>query len=661
MEGEFGLENKPIMVKELEKTLRQVNEEKYLVKTTKNEEVLDKEIIIRDFLEYDENLLEGVLGNKILKKHFTKEVSGSTVIIIQDLIEILETEIHFRDSYTNYANKIGLTVDGNFIRESNEVILDFPYKDSILKAGMTKEDVEKDEDVDEDFYHELIHAEERDQLFDEKILKNVKKYDKNGVHSINSFSKDDNLIIKGNNLIALHSLEEIYKNEVRLIYLDVPYYFITKKEYDAFKYNSNFQLSTWLVFLKNRLEIAKKLLSEDGTIWIHVGEDGMHYLKVLADSIFGPEHFVGTMPRKTREGKNDVPFNFSQDFDFILIYTKADRKQTVMQRKIERSYIETDDFPGRPWRRGDIKQQKNYKERPNSYFDMVNPKTGKVYKVDKNSVWRVTKDTFDEWYENGYIGFPDDYDFMTGELPFRRSFKDEDEKKDKEDGAAVFSDYLLKDFVKQLMGKGRTAKDDIIGNSEFNYAKPESLMRQIIEVSTFEGDIVLDFFLGSGTTAAVAHKMNRKYIGVEQMDYIETITIPRLQEVINGEEEGISKEVNWDGGGSFIYAELMEKSRGYLEDIQKVSSINELSSIYKRMLENVDIDFRVDLLEIEEIIDKEEVSLEDLKRLLIQIIDKNQLYYNYSEIDDKNIRDLISNSDYEFNKSFYKKDGDLND
>lgn len=661
MEGEFGLKNKPIIVKELEKTFRQVNEEKYLVKTTENEEVLDKEIIIRDFLEYDENLLEGVLGNKILKKHFTKEVSGSTVIIIQDLIEILETEIHFRDSYTNYANKIGLTVGGNFIRESNEVILDFPYKDSILKAGMTKEDVEKDEDVDEDFYHELIHAEERDQLFDEKILKNVKKYDENGVHCINSFSKDDNLIIKGNNLIALHSLEEIYKNEVRLIYLDVPYYFITKKEYDAFKYNSNFQLSTWLVFLKNRLEIAKKLLSEDGTIWIHVGEDGMHYLKVLADSIFGPEHFVGTMPRKTREGKNDVPFNFSQDFDFILIYTKADRKQTVMQRKIERSYIETDDFPGRPWRRGDIKQQKNYKERPNSYFDMVNPKTGKVYKVDKGSVWRVTKDTFDEWYENGYIGFPDDYDFMTGELPFRRSFKDEDEKKDKEDGAAVFSDYLLKDFVKQLMGKGRTAKDDIIGNSEFNYAKPESLMRQIIEVSTFEGDIVLDFFLGSGTTAAVAHKMNRKYIGVEQMDYIETITIPRLQEVINGEEEGISKEVNWDGGGSFIYAELMEKSRGYLEDIQKVSSINELSSIYKRMLENVDIDFRVDLLEIEEIIDKEEVSLEDLKRLLIQIIDKNQLYYNYSEIDDKNIRDLISNSDYEFNKSFYKKDGDLND
>ena len=661
MEGEFGLKNKPIIVKELEKTFRQVNEEKYLVKTTENEEVLDKEIIIRDLLQYDENLIEGVLSNEVLKKHFTKEVSGSTVIIVQDLIEVLETEIHFRDSYTNYANKIGLTVDGNFIRESNEVVLDFPYKDSILKAGMTKEDVEKDEDVDEDFYHELIHAEERDQLFDEKILKNVKKYDENGVHCINSFSKDDNLIIKGNNLIALHSLEEIYKNEVRLIYLDVPYYFITKKEYDAFKYNSNFQLSTWLVFLKNRLEIAKKLLSEDGTIWIHVGEDGMHYLKVLADSIFGPEHFVGTMPRKTREGKNDVPFNFSQDFDFILIYTKADRKQTVMQRKIERSYIETDDFPGRPWRRGDIKQQKNYKERPNSYFDMVNPKTGKVYKVDKNSVWRVTKDTFDEWYENGYIGFPDDYDFMTGELPFRRSFKDEDEKKDKEDGAAVFSDYLLKDFVKQLMGKGRTAKDDIIGNSEFNYAKPESLMRQIIEVSTFEGDIVLDFFLGSGTTAAVAHKMNRKYIGVEQMDYIETITIPRLQEVINGEEEGISKEVNWDGGGSFIYAELMEKSRGYLEDIQKVSSINELSSIYKRMLENVDIDFRVDLLEIEEIIDKEEVSLEDLKRLLIQIIDKNQLYYNYSEIDDKNIRDLISNSDYEFNKSFYKKDGDLND
>ena len=139
------------------------------------------------------------------------------------------------------------------------------------------------------------------------------------------------------------------------------------------------------------------------------------------DEIFGEEHFIGTVPRKTREGKNDVPFNFSQDFDFILIYTKATENMKILGRTIERNYIETPDFPGRPWRRGDIKQQKNAKERPNSDFDMINPKTGKLYPVDHNSVWRVTKDTFQEWYQKGYIGFPDDYDFMDGGLPFRLS------------------------------------------------------------------------------------------------------------------------------------------------------------------------------------------------------------------------------------------------
>src|SRR5699024_11361356 len=126
-----------------------------------------------------------------------------------------------------------------------------------------------------------------------------------------------------------------------------PYYFQDLKEYDAFKYNSNFKLSTWLVFLKNRLQIAKKLLADDGSVWVHVGEEGMHYLKILMDDIFGAGKFVGTIPRKTREGKNDVPFNFSQDFDFILVYTRGNKSDAILNRKINRKYIETPDFPGR--------------------------------------------------------------------------------------------------------------------------------------------------------------------------------------------------------------------------------------------------------------------------------------------------------------------------
>lgn len=147
-------------------------------------------------------------------------------------------------------------------------------------------------------------------------------------------------------------------------------------------------------------------------------------------------------------------------------------------------------------------------------------------------------------------------------------------------------------------------------------------------------------------------KMGRRFIGIEQMDYINTVSVPRLQKVIEGEQGGISKNVNWQGGGSFVYAELMEKNQGYLKDLQKSGSVQELMEVYNRMKENADIDFRLDLKKFEEEISNFN-SLNERRRELIRILDKNQLYYNYANIDDKNVRDLISDNDYKFNKSFY--------
>ncbi|MDU2583616.1 MAG: site-specific DNA-methyltransferase, partial [Anaerococcus hydrogenalis] len=446
-----------------------------------------------------------------------------------------------------------------------------------------------------------------------------------------------------------------YKGQIQMIYIDVPYYFNDTKEYDAFKYNSNFSFSTWLTFIKNRVELARELLTESGTLWFHVGEDGMHYVKTILDEIFGKEKFVGTMPRKTREGKNDVSFNFSQDFDFILIYTMGNKDDSVIRRKIQRSYIETDDFPGRPWRRGDIRQQKNYQERPNSYFDMVNPKTGKVYPVNKNSVWRVTKDTFDDWYKKGYIGFPDDYEFMTGEIPFRRSFKDEDEIRDLENGSSVFSDYILKEFVEQLMGKGKTAKKDIVNNEDFKYAKPESLLKSIIEISTKEDDIILDFFLGSGTTAAVSHKMRRHYIGIEQMNYINDLTIERLKKVIEGEQGGISKSVNWQGGGSFVYCELLEDNESLVNELEKAENTDQVKIVLNKAIDNGKLIPSIlpsDLKVNEDDFDK--LSLDDQKNLVMELLNKNQLYVNLSDIDDEDYK--VSEADKAFTRSFYGKE-----
>ena len=158
--------------------------------------------------------------------------------------------------------------------------------------------------------------------------------------------------------------------------------------------------------------------------------------------------------------------------------------------------------------------------------------------------------------------------------------------------------------------------------------------------------------MGSATTQAVAMKMGRRFIGIEQMEYINTVSVPRLQKVIEGEQGGISKDVNWQGGGSFVYAELMEKNQGYLKDLQKSESIQELVEVYNRMKENADIDFRLDLEKFEEEISNFN-SLDERRRELVRILDKNQLYYNYANIDDENVRDLISDNDYKFNKSFY--------
>lgn len=160
--------------------------------------------------------------------------------------------------------------------------------------------------------------------------------------------------------------------------------------------------------------------------------------------------------------------------------------------------------------------------------------------------------------------------------------------------------------------------------------------------------------MGSATTQAVAMKMNRRFIGIEQMDYINTVSVPRLQKVIEGEQGGISKDVNWQGGGSFVYAELMEKSKGYLNAVLEAADTDSLYRIYDLMLENVDIDFRADLENVRQML-KDSISLEDKKRLLVKVIDKNQLYYNYSEIDDANVRDLMSENDYHFNQAFYKE------
>ena len=604
------------------------NVEEFVVNGTLNKNKLSE--LAR---KYDAKLLNLLMKEENVKNHFFTTLEDGVLVFKKDVfLQFLNNKEFFPDSYTAYKTKIGLGTDnGDYISENNDVVLNFPYKDCILEGGQTKEDTKRQEV----FFNKTLAPNEINRLLDNKVLTNFKRYDKEGEHEVESIEDTDNLIIKGNNLIALHSLKKRYSGKVKLIYIDVPYYF-KKNIGDSFKYNSNFKMSTWLVFLKNRLEVAKELLHEQGSIWIHTGEDGMHYLKVLCDSIFGKDKFIGTLPRKIRDGKSDVPFNFSQDFDWILVYTKAAENQAIVGRKIERKYYTTPDFPNRPWRTADLTKQTTVKERPNSDFTMINPKTGKQYPVNPKRSWAVSKSTFDDWYQKGGIGFPDDYEFMKGDKPFRRVFKDEDIKNNKL--SYVSSDILVKNFVYNLLVNtknkvGNVEITELFTRDDFSYAKPEKLIETILNVTTVEGDIILDFFIGSGTTQAVAHKMNRQYIGIEQMDYIETVSVERLKKVIAGEQGGISKDVEWQGGGSFVYCELKNDAQDFLNKVENALSSEELVELLEKVKKSSFLSYRVDAKKLH----KEEfnnLSLFEQKQLLVELIDQNNLYVNYSDIND---------------------------
>lgn len=614
-----------------------------------------KNRIVEDALSLNPLLVKLLLGNDKIKAVFFQDVEGVVVFDKVKFQRFVSDTQFLGGSYTMFKNKIGLTDEnGRFISESREVVLSWPYKDCVLEGGQTKEEAKRNEV----FWNETLAPDEVNRLTEPKVFSHFKRYDKDGEHEVEHLTNADNFIIKGNNLLALHSLKKKYAGKVKLIYIDPPYFFRKSPSSDTFKYNSNFRLSTWLTFMRDRLECAKDLLQTSGTIWINMGDDGMHYLKMVADQVFGSEHFVGTLPRRTRNGKSDVPFNFSQDFDWLLVYTNVDEKKSVMGRTVERTYYETDDFPGKPWRLADLTKQTTAKERGNSYFTMVDPKTGKEYPASEKRTWCVTKDTFQYHYNRGYIVFPDDYDFLNISKPYSRKFKYEDDANGKL--SSVISDCQIQQFLKALLYdcKNETGNDEIdqlFGRDEFGYAKPENLVKTIMEVTTCEGDLVMDFFSGSGTTAAVAHKMGRRYIGCEQIDNQIELNKKRLCQVIEGEQGGVSKAVGWQGGGSFVYCELAKANDRFAEEIEQAETSEQLKDIWGRMKATDYLNYKVDIKEVDANAESfDGLSLEDQKRFLIECLDKNLLYVALSDIDSNEYG--VTEEDRRLTREFYRKD-----
>ncbi len=615
---------------------------------------LKRNTVINDLDKYDKDLMAALLANNLIKDEYTEQIADTTVFKLNHFIDMFEYQEFWGNSFTKYANRIGLTSNNKFIEDSSDIVLDFPYKDTILKAGMSDEDSE----TDELFLNETLASSEISELLEPKIFINAKKYDANGEHNATTFRNSDNLIIKGNNLIALHSMANQYKESAKLIYLDPPYN--TKSAANTFLYNNRYNHSSWLTFMKNRLEISKKLVSEDGFIVAAIDSNELFYLGVLMDEIFGVENRLSVLAVVHNPGGRQDEEFFPTAHENLIVFAKnrelAKLNNLPISDEKKKQYKLKDKY-GRYKLRGFRRSGNNSlrTQRPKLFYPIyVNNDTHtlslhndgnstKLLPIDKSGTercWRWGSNTFNE-KKDKYIEVKKKGD--TYELYVK-------ERESDYEGEKAKSLWAKPEYTGQ--NATQTLKR-LFDEKVFTYPKSEFVMRDLIQVCTNPHDLVIDFFMGSATTQAAAMKMHRRFVGIEQMNYINTISVPRLQKVIAGEQGGISKDVDWQGGGSFIYVELMEKNQGFLHDLQKASTIDELNTVYTRMKQGADLDFRADLDKYENDPERTSLSFEEQKKLLIKLLDKNQLYYNEANIDDTNVRDLISDSDYQFNKSFY--------
>lgn len=556
--------------------------------------------VIKDYADNGNvKLLEPLLKNPQTKKAFFTPVLDSFVFNTAKFKEFLEYSSAC-NSYSKYlGQKIGLYMGDSSLLDRNEVVLNFPFKDCVLEGGQRKEDgldtyyeyddkkseyTEKQSKRREVFYNEVLAQDEIDSLFSPKAFCNTKRYEKGKSEKCTKLNRDaelnkkrglaedtitDNLIIKGNNLLALHSLKKEFAGKVKLIYIDPP--FNTGK--DDFKYNDNFNHSTWLTFMRNRLEIAKDLLSEKGSIFLHLDFHESHYMKILMDEVFGRENFRNNIVWCYTGPSGSTNF-LPRKHDDILYYSKTENNEYHIQYIKHKSGVHN---------------------------------SGQVF----------------------------------GNTDTDENFKAEAEAQGKK----------LEDFWLDIYSTDRYRSEML----NFVGQKPEALIERILSIGTSESDIVLDYHLGSGTTAAVAHKMNRQYIGIEQLDYGENDSVVRLQNVINGDQTGISKSVNWQGGGSFVYLELAKKNETALEQISACKSLEELTELFDELCSKYFLHYNVRVKEFRKEIESErfkQLNLKQQKEMFSRMLDLNQLYVNADDRHNKNTG--LTEDDIAITEDFYQ-------
>jgi len=558
-----------------------------------------KPIVYDACMSCDAGLLSLLLSHSTMKEHFFTFVGGTSVFNQVKFSWVLDSREFLPDSYTMFKNKIGLADrDGKLISQKRDVTLVWPYKDCVLEGGQTKEDQKRDEI----FYNETLAPDEVNRLLEPKVLVGAKRYTADGVEECVTFGESDNLVIKGNNLLAIASLLKRFEGRVKCIYIDPPY----NTGNDTFSYNDKFTRATWLVFMKTRLEIARRLLHPEGAIYVQLDYHQVHYAKILMDEIFceSEDNFQREIIWRIGwlSGYKTIENNYIRNHDTILFYSKD---SVQMKKAFNKNYIHNALF------------KKPIKDVREFISD------AKSLGVDSNAAKKIA-DTVNE-------------------MPERYPIEDVWNGSEYDD----LNSIAIVSFAGETVSKMLNPTDGVKGQ------KSEKLVERIIQSHTKdESDIVLDFFGGTGTTAAVAMKMKRRFIICEQLDMHIDIALRRLEKVMDGEQSGVSKAQNWQGGGSFVYCELMERNESIACTLQNLKTRDEVHELLNVIMDNGLLKPTVIPDELRDNLESlADLKLDDLKRLVMDLIDMNKLYVNLCDIDDEEMN--VKPEDKEFTKNFY--------
>ena len=596
-----------------------------------------KNAIIERAAKMDGRLLKLLIGSETIRQHFFVEEEGVLIFDKTKFQEFVANKAFLPDSYTSFKNRIGLTDGKTYLKESGDVVLAWPYKDCVLEGGQTKEDKGRQEL----FWNSTLAPDDISRLFEPKVMTGFERWDTEATAAgkpkpVERIEAGDNLLIKGNNLLALHSLKVRFAGRVKLIYIDPPY----NTGNDAFRYNDRFNHSAWLTFMRNRLVVAKELLARNGAIFVNLDDGEAHYCKVLMDEVFGRENFIANVVWQKRTSP-DGRINLGDGNDHILVFGSLAAREAFKLLPIteeqKANFSNPDDDEKGPWVSTDFTAQ-GY--RPNQMYEIETP-GGTKYLPPEGRCWGNIEENYKKLLSEGRMWFG-----VSGNArPRVKTYLSEAE------GVRSWTWWPNKE-----VGHNQEARKELIALFGADFVKemtpkPERLLQRIIQLVTDPGDLVLDFFAGSGTTAAVAQKMGRRWIAVEQMDYIRNLTAVRLKKVVEGEQGGISKSVDWKGGGGFVYAELHQWNARLVDDVRDAPDAAALKGIAARLRATGYVRPGVELDALSDAAFAA-LPLKDQKRVLMDCLDLNHLYVNYGDLADEAYG--IEKEDQRINRAFYE-------